>query len=425
MVETSESLTLAVPSFFEQPGVQIEIISIGPGVPLGIEQVYNSEVGIGGAYGSWGNSYDNDALQVLIEEHMERRLEPDERMNLSELGFTHRHHIPSLTAQEDIELEVQVGAQFLSRAAEACGWEPEEIEGVLIGCSGPVIEDFTRQIARAAGIPDSALITSIHKACDGAAAGLNLALNPELQVNRSLKANLADALNGKKVLVGGIEGLSRFLKYSHDVNALQLFGNGAGVIGIIPGVTMNLLASKTFENFDQEGVLQVCMSYPYRTQDVLDQSLLAVSLADRNDYRVAGLMHAPDNDEPVIMAGLMGMVKLFVRTGVDVVREVHQAYVDRLKAEGRQEKSIAVGVVHHANLKINKLKEKHLLREGISVSLPWVMSEFGNTSAASVMIAFLRQLPDMHRGDHILIDGFGAGTYYDTMVVELGGVATL
>ncbi len=183
MLETSESVKIAVPSFFEGPKVQIERISVGPGVPLGIEQVYNSEVGIGGAYGAWGNSYDNDALQILIEEHMERRLEPDERMNLSELGFTHRHHIPRLTAKEDVELEIMVGAQFLRRAAAACGWEPAEIAGVLIGSSGPVIEDFTRQIARAAGIPDSAVITSVHKACDGAAAGLNLVLNPDLPVN--------------------------------------------------------------------------------------------------------------------------------------------------------------------------------------------------------------------------------------------------
>jgi len=38
----------------------------------------------------------------------------------------------------------------------------------------------------------------------------------------------------KKVLVGGIEGLSRFTSHAHDKNALQLFGNGAGVIGVIP-----------------------------------------------------------------------------------------------------------------------------------------------------------------------------------------------
>jgi hypothetical protein len=36
------------------------------------------------------------------------------------------------------------------------------------------------------------------------------------------------------------------------------------------------------------------------------------------------------------------------------------------------------------------------------------------------MIAFLRQLMKLQPGDNILFDGFGAGTYYDVLAVELG-----
>jgi 3-oxoacyl-[acyl-carrier-protein] synthase III len=280
--------------------------------------------------------------------------------------------------------------------------------------------DYTEQIARLAGIPEEALKVSIHKACDGAVAGLNLALNPTLPANQALEVNLAEELAGKKILVGGIEGLSRFMKYSHDKNALQLFGNGAAVIGLIPNRAMSLLASKTFENYDVEGVLQVKMVYPYHDENVMAHSLIEVSTVNSHHYRVAGKMYTPNNDEPVIMAGLMGMVKLFVRTGVDVVKDVYQAYQARVTDLGTPGKDFAMAVVHHANLKINRLKEKHLQKEGINISMPWVLSEFGNTSAASAMIAFLRQLPGMKPGDHILIDGFGAGTYYDTLAVQLG-----
>jgi 3-oxoacyl-[acyl-carrier-protein] synthase III len=52
--------------------------------------------------------------------------------------------------------------------------------------------------------------------------------------------------------------------------------------------------------------------------------------------------------------------------------------------------------------------------------MPWLLSEFGNVSAASNMIAFLRQLPKLNPGDHVLFDGFGAGTYYDVFAVVLG-----
>jgi 3-oxoacyl-[acyl-carrier-protein] synthase III len=153
----------------------------------------------------------------------------------------------------------------------------------------------------------------------------------------------------------------------------------------------------------------------------MEHSLIEASTVSAHHYRLAGKMYSPLNDEPVFMAGLMGMVKLFVRTGVDVVKDVYLDYQARLADLRIPGKEFATVVVHHANLKINRLKEKHLQKEGVNISIPWVLSEFGNTSAASAMIAFLRQLPAMKAGDHILIDGFGAGTYYDTLAVRLGG----
>ena len=420
-MENGESFVEGTCSFFDRPRVKMQTLPFGSGIPLGIEQAYNREVGIGGAYAAWGQSYNNEELHRLIEEHLGEPLEAGERMNLSELGFLHRHHIPKLSEQDDLDLEVQVGATLLRQASAACGWDTNEIQGVLIGSSGPVVPDYLERIANAAGIPNSAVKVSIHKACDGSVAGLNLALNPSLTVNQNLDKNIAEELYGKKVLVGGIEGLSRFLKYSHDKTAMQLFGNGAGVIGIIPGKSMRLLASKTHENFDEEGVLQVKMVYPYSGENTMDDSLLELSTVSENHYRVAGMMHSPINDEPIVMAGLIGMVKLFVRTGVDVVKDVYLEYQKRITDLGFPGKTIAVAVVHHANLKINRLKEKNLQREGILISMPWLLSDFGNISAASNMIAFLRQLPKLKSGDHILIDGFGAGTYYDTLAVALGG----
>jgi 3-oxoacyl-[acyl-carrier-protein] synthase III len=132
-------------------------------------------------------------------------------------------------------------------------------------------------------------------------------------------------------------------------------------------------------------------------------------------------MHEPEDDEPVVMAGPMGMVKLFVRSGVQVVREVYEAYQRKMADLGVPGKQIVVAIVHHANYKINQLKEKHLQRAGIQIPMPWLIKEFGNVSAASNMIAFLRKLSELKPGDNILFDGFGAGTYYDVLTVELGG----
>ena len=358
----------------------------------------------------------------LIEERLGRPLPVEERLHLSELGFVCRHHLPKLSSQEDVEVEVQVGSRLLTEAAHASGWDPSEVEAVLIGMTGPATADYAERIAKAAGIPESALKVSVHKACDGSVGALNLALNPELPIQRRLPLNLAKALQGKKVLVGGIEGLSRYMRYARDIQALQLFGNGAGIIGVIPGQTVKFLAGGTHEVYDEEGLLQVRMYYPHSRTRVQGQSAIEVSQVGENHLRVAGLQHEPEDEMvPVVMAGLMGMVKLFVRSGVVAVRNVYESYQKRMAELGMPGKQIAVAIVHHANLKINQLKEKHLQKEGISFPMPWLLSEFGNVSAASNMIAFLRKLASLKPGDHVLFDGFGAGTYYDVLAVEMGG----
>jgi 3-oxoacyl-[acyl-carrier-protein] synthase III len=422
---TSESNLPSNPeaSFYERPQVHVERIPIGGGVPIGIERVSNPAVGIGGAYGSWGESYDNEALPHLYEQITGVPLSNEEKFNLAELGFLHRQHIPTLNEADNLALEVEVGKRFLCEATAACGWEPGEVEAVLVGNSGPVSTDYVEHIAREAGIPDEALKVSIHKACDGSVAGLNLALNPGLPYNQQLSQNLAESLKGKKVLVGGIEGLSRFLQTSRDKNALQFFGNGAGVIGLIPGQSMKFLVGQTREVFDEEGVLAVRMFYPHSHHRYEDQSNIEVSQPKANFIRIAGLMHEPEGDIPINMAGMMGMVKLFVRNGVQVVQEVYQAYQQKMSDLGMPGKEIAVAIVHHANLKINQLKEKTLQKAGIHFPMPWLLNDFGNVSAASNMIAFLRKLSSLHPGDNILFDGFGAGTYYDVLAVELGGTS--
>jgi len=407
-------------AFYDRPGVEKDVIPVAGGVPFGMERVVNESVGIGGVYGTWGDAYDNEALPGFVEQRMGVPMPPASRLNLAELGFVSRHHTPDLSREEHAQLEVEVGARLLREAARTCGWAPSEVDAILIGMSGPTSDDYLELIGGAAGIPESALKVAIHKACDSSTSGLHLALNPALPENTRLETNLAERLNGKKVLVGGIEGLSRILGRGHDIYALQLFGNAAGVLGVIPGHTMKFLAGKSYEAFDEEGVLQLQMFYPHGQRTTDGTTNVEVVQTAENHIRVAGLMHEPENGESVVMAGPMGMVKLFVRNGVQVVHDAYGAYQEKLAEMGVAGKSLAVAIVHHANYKINKLKEKQLRGLGIVLSMPWLVSDFGNVSAASNMVAFLRELPHLKPGDHILIDGFGAGTYYDTLAVELG-----
>ena len=418
MENNSKNTPESVVSFFEQPQVETHLVPIGEGVPLGIERVFNPDIGIGGAYGTWGASYDNQSLYHFIEDQYGEPFRQEDRMNLTPLGFVHRHHVPDLSDEDHLKLEVDVGSRMLREAMVANKWKPEEVEGVLIGMTGPVSDDYTERIANQVGIPESALKISVHKACDSSMGALHLMLNPDLPFISPIEKNIAQELYGKKVLVGGIEGLSRFVRKSKDRSALQLFGNGAGIIGVIPGETMKFLVGKQHELYDEKGVLSLTMYYPHSGQSRDGQSKIEISQVGNNHFRFAGFMNEPANGAPVDMAGPMGMVKLFVRTGVQVVRDVFSKYQTLMDEMGIS-KEITVGIVHHANFKINSLKAKRLKDKGINIQMPWMLSEFGNVSAASNMIAFLRQLPKIKPGDHILFDGFGAGTYYDTFAVAI------
>ena len=404
-------------SFFERPNVRNETIQIGKGIPFAFESVTNSTLGVGGVYGTWGDSYDNARLRDLVSYRRGEYLQDEDVMNLSELGFLSRHHIPDLSDADHLELEVQVGARMLREAAKANQWDPADVDAVLIGMSGPVSNDYVALICERAGISNKALKVSVHKACDGSVGSLNLALNPWL--GRKGQMNIAEELKGKKVLLGGIEGLSRFTSSSHDKYALQLFGNAAGIIGVVPGETFKFLVGKDHEAYDDEGVLAVRMYYPHSRQQTETGSQLEITQSDTH-IRVAGLMHEPEHDGPIAMAGPMGMVKLFVRTGVKVVTDVFNEYAELMNKLGTPEKKISVGIVHHANYKINQLKAKQLQGLGIEFPMPWLVSDFGNVSAASNMIVFLRQLPKIKAGDNVLFDGFGAGTYYDVLAVTMG-----
>ncbi|MGE5138469.1 MAG: hypothetical protein ACM3JD_03315, partial [Rudaea sp.] len=179
MTDSAETST----SFFDQPGVEKGMIRVGSGVPFGIKRVTNPQLGIGGAYGTWGDCYDNGAMNAFLESRLGGPVPENERLNLAELGFRSRHHIAPLSEEENVAVEVEVGARLLREAAEACGWQLPEVEGVLIGMSAPITGDYLDRITEAAGINPEALKVAVHKACDGSVSSLHLALNPGLPEN--------------------------------------------------------------------------------------------------------------------------------------------------------------------------------------------------------------------------------------------------
>ena len=114
----TENKTSQVIPFYDQPQVQLINIPLGSGIPFGFERISNPEIGIGGVYGTWGTSYDNETLPELIEKSTGSPLDESERMNLAPLGFVHRHHVPpDLPEAVHIQVETEVGAHLLKLPA--------------------------------------------------------------------------------------------------------------------------------------------------------------------------------------------------------------------------------------------------------------------------------------------------------------------
>ena len=113
-------------SFFDRPNVEKEMINVGQGIPFALESINNPSVGIGGVYGTWGDSYDNETLPAFLAQRLGHPLPDKEKLNLSELGFLNRHHVPlNLTQEEHTRLEVEVGhASSARRSGPATGSLP-------------------------------------------------------------------------------------------------------------------------------------------------------------------------------------------------------------------------------------------------------------------------------------------------------------
>ena len=90
----SENKSPEASSFYERPNVKQDTIQIGGGIPFGIEQVSNKELGIGGAYGAWGKSYDNANLPEFVESRTGQPWNEEDKMELGDLGFVSRQHVP-------------------------------------------------------------------------------------------------------------------------------------------------------------------------------------------------------------------------------------------------------------------------------------------------------------------------------------------
>ena len=100
------------------------------------------------------------------------------------------------------------------------------------------------------------------------------------------------------------------------------------------------------------------------------------------------------------------------------VRTVPQCVEDALKKANLKADDIDLFLLHQANVRIIQSVAKRLGQP--EEKFPMNMNECGNTSAASlpILMAQLDEQGRLHRGDKIVLSGFGAGLTWGACVME-------
>ena len=265
------------------------------------------------------------------------------------------------------------------RALEMAGVTADQIDLIILGTITP---DFpfpaTACIVQREIGASNAVAFDISAACSGFIYGLSIA-------DKYIRTGAA-----KKVLVIGAEILSRIIDWT-DRNTCILFGDGAGaaVVEACEGDT-GILSSHIFSNGTYWDMLYQpgCGSRnPASISRTIDDQLYFLKMEGNDVFK-----HA--------------------------VRCMDEAATTALNANSMTPADISLFIPHQANRRIIDATARRL---GLPPEKVFVnLDLYGNTSAASIPIALDEANRDnrMQHGDIVLLDAFGGGFTYGSVLMR-------
>ena len=276
------------------------------------------------------------------------------------------------------ETVVTLGSEAACKALEQAGKRAEEIDLILVATCSPeqYLPCCACQVQAAIGAVN-ALAFDVNAACSGFLFALNTA-------DAYLRTGLAE-----NALVIGSEVLSKLVDWT-DRSSCILFGDGAGAVVVerceaSPGILGRALHSDGTGG----GVLQCGareLTTPY-----------ARTSAAKTDQK----QQTDDREHYIQMDGQE--VYRFA------TRRVPQCIEEALADAGLAVPDIDLFVLHQANARIIDAvaKRLHADRE----KFPTNLERVGNLSSASIPVLLdeLHRQGKLHRGDRIVLAGFGAG----------------
>lgn len=309
--------------------------------------------------------------RIVTNKELEQLVETSDEWIRERTGIAERH----VSVGETV---VTLASEAARKALEQAGKRTEEIDLILVATCSPeqYLPCCACQVQAAVGAVN-ALAFDVNAACSGFLFALNTA-------DAYLRTGLA-----KNALIIGSEVLSKLVDWK-DRGSCILFGDGAGAVVVerceaSPGILGRALHSDGTGG----GVLQCGareLTTPY-----------ARTSAAKTDQK----QQTDDREHYIQMDGQE--VYRFA------TRRVPQCIEEALADAGLAVPDIDLFVLHQANARIIDAvaKRLHADRE----KFPTNLERVGNLSSASIPVLLdeLHRQGKLHRGDRIVLAGFGAG----------------
>ena len=309
--------------------------------------------------------------RVLSNDEISRMVDTSDSWIRERTGIRQRH-----IAAEG-ETTCDLAEKAARRAIEQAGLTPDDIDLIIVGTTTP---DFT--------FPSTATLLQARLGVSGGAAFDVQAVCSGFIYGLSIADNFIARGQAKTVLVVGAETMSRILDWT-DRSTCVLFGDGAGAM--------------------------VLQAHEPGADPASERGILATYL--RSDGRFKDLLHVDGGPSSTGTVGHLRMLGNQVfRHAVTNIAESMSTIASRT---GIKIADIDWFVPHQANQRI---------LEGVArrLSIPThkvisTVADHGNTSAASVPLAFDRAMQDgrIKSGDLVLMEALGGGFTWGAVLVRV------
>ena len=309
--------------------------------------------------------------KVLTNEDLEKMVDTNNEWIITRTGISERH------IAEDNEATSDVAAKAALKALKDANIKPEEIDLIIVATNSP---DMV--------FPATAcLVQNKIKAVNAATFDLQAGCTSSVYALVTAWQYIATGFYDNALIIGA-ETLSKLVDWT-DRNTCVLFGDGAGAAVLKAG--------------QEKGILSGCLIGDGSNDDLI--------------MLPAGLSRNPASHETVEKK--MHYVKM---KGNEVfklaVKHMKRVTIKTLDKCNLSVEDIDCFIPHQANIRIISALTRVLKIKEDKVFVN--LEKYGNTSAASVMIALDEAVKEgkIKNGDIVLITSFGSGLTYGSIVLK-------